>query len=273
MNIENFRALCSNVNVELYYSSYFNSKNKDWQHDGFITGYEQFFLFLEGSCEIAINGTPFFPRAGQLVYIPKNSRFSYKKLPGTEFKKYWCHFNADAAERPILSFFKTTLLIEPDGKSSKGLKRLFKDIGNVSSYAEGPADALARNGFVNNIIAQYLSCAGCEFYSSDDEKGMENVINYMLNNLSRDIGLEELAAVAKLHPNYFINKFKKYYGTSPMHFMSKMRIEKAEKLLLSSDLSIGEIALCCGFADRLYFSTAFKNQTGCSPTGYKKMHS
>lgn len=73
------------------------------------------------------------------------------------------------------------------------------------------------------------------------------------------------------HPDYFRRLFKHHVTVSPLRYLNGMRMERAKDLLrLESSLSVGEIALRCGFRDPLYFSTAFRNETGVSPMEYRK---
>ena len=72
------------------------------------------------------------------------------------------------------------------------------------------------------------------------------------------------------NPDYFRRLFKLHTAASPLRYLNGMRIARAKDLLrLESSLSIGEIALRCGFRDPLYFSTAFRHETGVSPLKYR----
>lgn len=59
---------------------------------------------------------------------------------------------------------------------------------------------------------------------------------------------------------------------SPQEFLTKFRISRAKELLSITKLSIENVALSCGYQDALVFSKAFKKNTGCVPTLYRKEH-
>ena len=83
------------------------------------------------------------------------------------------------------------------------------------------------------------------------------------------------AAVRELgyHPDYFRRYFKQCTGLAPLAYLNRIRLERAQELLrLESSLSIGEIALQCGYRDPLYFSTAFRKHCGLSPLAYRKQY-
>ena len=65
-------------------------------------------------------------------------------------------------------------------------------------------------------------------------------------------------------------KFHKYFEISPKQYLIRLRMNRALDLLTADELSVREIALACGFSDEKYFSRAFREQYGCSPTQMKK---
>ena len=69
--------------------------------------------------------------------------------------------------------------------------------------------------------------------------------------------------------DYIRSKFLKVTKMSPVKFLNHVRIKNAGDMLLSTELSINEIAQKCGFLDMAYFSKTFKSNLGMSPRKYK----
>ena len=69
------------------------------------------------------------------------------------------------------------------------------------------------------------------------------------------------------------NKIKAITGMSANEYINKLRMEKAMQLIRTSKLSFTEVAEQVGFASPSYFSTAFKQYTGFTPTQFKRTHS
>jgi len=69
---------------------------------------------------------------------------------------------------------------------------------------------------------------------------------------------------------YLCYLFKRQFGETINHYISRMRIEKAKNLLSSSQLKINEISELCGFSGVNYFITAFKKIAGILPTQYRR---
>jgi two-component system, response regulator YesN len=85
-----------------------------------------------------------------------------------------------------------------------------------------------------------------------------------------ECSLSAAAAHVHLSPNYFGNLFKKVTGESFNAYVARYRLQKAKMLLANTDMKISEIAEAVGYADSNYFTTAFKQGAGLSPTEFRK---
>lgn len=85
--------------------------------------------------------------------------------------------------------------------------------------------------------------------------------------------LDESIRAMPFHYDYLRKLFKKEVGVTPLEYMTRMRMKKAELMLSTmwgNDYSVAEIAQLCGFEDALYFSRVFKKYYGCSPSVFAK---
>ena len=94
--------------------------------------------------------------------------------------------------------------------------------------------------------------------------------NYIEQNLNKKITLDELAQRVSLNKTYFVKRFKILFGAPPMKYIMDMRIERAKTLLSEGILSVSQISEKLGFNSLHYFSAAFKQREGSSPTSYCK---
>ena len=102
---------------------------------------------------------------------------------------------------------------------------------------------------------------GCLFIRKNHE--FQQVIQH---HLYEDLSVEELAFLCNMSISSFKRKFKNTYGTSPKRYINTKRLEKAQHLLSTSELSVGEICFECGYNDLSYFSKTFKRQFGKLPS-------
>jgi AraC family transcriptional regulator len=64
--------------------------------------------------------------------------------------------------------------------------------------------------------------------------------------------------------------FKQTYGETPYQRLSRLRIQRAQRLLATSDMPITQIALDCGFTNQAHFAAAFRRLVGLSPRAYRQ---
>lgn len=97
----------------------------------------------------------------------------------------------------------------------------------------------------------------------------KRVTDYIEAHYTNDISLCDLAVVAGLSPHYFSDAFKTSLKAAPHQFLIERRIHHAKELLLTSDLSIAEVALAVGFSGHSLFSMNFRRITGVTPLRFR----
>ena len=107
-----------------------------------------------------------------------------------------------------------------------------------------------------NEASQNVTCA-----TGDKPPYLLHVIQYILENMSQRISLDECAKEANLSKYHFCRSFKRYVGMRPMEFITFLRINRAKDLLRRDDLNITEVASHVGFNDLSHFSAEFNEST------------
>lgn len=92
---------------------------------------------------------------------------------------------------------------------------------------------------------------------------------WMSENLHKAIDVETLAQQACMSPRHFSRKFLQETGTSPMRFLSQIRLEKSRALLEQGELPIQAVASACGFQSAETFRRQFQERYGLSPMHYQ----
>lgn len=131
---------------------------------------------------------------------------------------------------------------------------------------------------VLNILAneenfQYL--ASEHFSLKTSNKGddrTQKVIEYISDNYSKDISLEDLAKVAYMTTNSFCRYFKKRTGKTVFQFIREFRINKACQMLINGEKSIAEICYDTGFNSFSSFNRIFKDLKNISASDYKSKY-
>lgn len=94
-------------------------------------------------------------------------------------------------------------------------------------------------------------------------------LEYINENLEKDLTLYEIAAAVGMSPYHFARAFKQAIGLPPHQYLIKCRIEKAKSLLAKTNLAIAEIAYRVGFASQSHFTTLFGKHTATTPKAYR----
>ena len=96
-----------------------------------------------------------------------------------------------------------------------------------------------------------------------------NIITYLKDNIDRQISLEDISGRFSYSLSSIKRIFKEETGFSIISYLNSLRMEKAKEQLISSDISISQLATLLGFSNIYYFSVAFKKRFGMSPSNFR----
>jgi AraC family transcriptional regulator len=88
--------------------------------------------------------------------------------------------------------------------------------------------------------------------------------------LDQPIRLKELSAISKLSTAYFSRAFKHTFRETPHTYIVRRRLERAENLMLTTELLLSDIAARCGFADQAHLCRLFRQQYAKSPAAWRR---
>ena len=92
----------------------------------------------------------------------------------------------------------------------------------------------------------------------------------LINEPNKVMSVDEMAASVSMSRSSFQHTYRRMFGTSVMSDVTKGRIDRAKRLLSSTNLNIREIAHRCGYSNEYNFIRRFRKQTGQTPTEYRK---
>ena len=103
-----------------------------------------------------------------------------------------------------------------------------------------------------------------------EERAITGITRYLQEHLAEEISLSVLAEQFHLNPQYISQLFKSEIGVNFLVYLTNIRMEKAKKLLLSTALSIAEVAEQSGYGDYRVFTKVFKKSEGSTPSQYRR---
>lgn len=98
---------------------------------------------------------------------------------------------------------------------------------------------------------------------------IQSAVNYINDNISKAITLDDIAHAASMSRSYVSSHFKLVTGVSPYEYLLTARVEKAIELLKKTELSVTEIAQKCGFGSLSSFNKTFRKSIGVTPREYR----
>lgn len=99
---------------------------------------------------------------------------------------------------------------------------------------------------------------------------LQPALALMQASLDRPLGRTVLARHVGLSPTRFHAVFSAAMGCAPVRYLQRLRIERAQQLLLSTELTIAAIGRAVGLADPFHFSRVFRRSVGVSPRTYRQ---
>jgi AraC family L-rhamnose operon regulatory protein RhaS len=126
----------------------------------------------------------------------------------------------------------------------------------VTEYSE------KRNGYMTLLHANFMKLAvfltrkyeHSEITEIDNRISIAESVAYMEANFTKPISIEELAILANISSRHFSRIFRQTYQTTPMKYLTALKMQHASRLLINTTKSITEIAFICGYNDSNYFT-------------------
>ena len=99
---------------------------------------------------------------------------------------------------------------------------------------------------------------------------LQRAIEFIETHFVDEITVDRLAEIAGISVPHFNRRFRQLLRLSPMEYVSSLRMQEAQRRLVTTNQSIGEIAMVTGFFDQSHFTKRFRKSTGMTPLAYRK---
>ena len=137
---------------------------------------------------------------------------------------------------------------------------------------ERNAATLLLSGLLVDLDAQadHTQYSGADLAQRKRAQEFKQIALRIRENSGNVPPIRELAEQAGYSPDHFARLFESVIGLSPQAFVVQVRIDRARRLLTSTDMSMSQIADALGYQDVFYFSRQFKQKTGMPPSEYRR---
>lgn len=176
------------------------------------------------------------------------------------------HFNGHGAQYLFQQFFVDRAAVF----ETRHMNRFQNDLENILRVCQNGSHFFELE--TSHLLEALLLGVVKEKYR--DYKSVPDYIlylrKYMEHNFSRQLSLDELAEFANVSKYHLAREFKRHTGFTINEYVIELRLNRAEMLLSTSDLAIGQISQICGFSNYSNFYKLFYKKKGTTPAKFRK---
>lgn len=170
-------------------------------------------------------------------------------------------------ERVICVIFVGNILTDDPAQRQKLESRVDSELLETMEPSFTPEDCVRTADILESYIVFLFDRYGIENKTFDPL--VENMKNYIRENLAYDFSMGEMAAAFNYAEKYLGRVFKERTGQSVKDYCNRAKVSQAKTLLAETDLSVALIAAQSGFNSVTYFDRVFRKITGLSPQAYR----
>nr|MBQ4320044.1 helix-turn-helix transcriptional regulator [Clostridia bacterium] len=237
---------------------------------------------LDGVLKVRLNNNSYTVQKGETVFV--NSETLHQASPiDCRYECIVFHLGLVSSQYIDSTFFidcirNREFMIDeyhsdPESELSCAVGGLF-DVMRAQSETSGDKFRIlgALFNLLGVIIAQnrFRPTESVPLTTEKNISKLKNVLSYMRSHYDSPMSLDEMAYAAGMSSKYFCHFFKEMTTKTPVEYLTLYRIEKASRKLITTDMSVTDIALSCGFNDLSYFIKTFKNIKSTTPAQYRK---
>ena len=240
-----------------------------WRGDpkGHIGVYDTFFYIVSGECSLMIDGEYTILKPGDLTFLPKGKMRAYSNMSEI-ITLYEMNFSAEIDGKnwySALELDNCTYTVRPD--PNEKILNLFESAVRYELNRSILYDVIHSS----NLLTLIKIFAILKTERDNVAHLFLPVTNYMKDNLEKQIRVSDLAELMYMEETYFIKKFKKALGDSPITYLNKLKIYRAMHFLAERNFTLSEISRKVGIYDSSYFSKLFKSYAGITPMEYRNI--
>lgn len=227
-------------------------------------------MCTKGALSFSSTASNYKISGGDVFITSPNEIHSTDEVPLSLGEVYW--FQLETKDPSRFLFLETAaaqeLIAALNGMASHVVKINTKEseyLIQAFNFARTESNPYVVASFINLFLYMLiLASAKTKFQLTPD---IGRSLNYIMDHLTWELSLDELAAKCLLSTSQYKQKFKKQVGISPRNFINQQKIELAKSMLLEGK-SITDTAMSLGFNTSSYFATVFKRYTFYSPTDF-----
>ena len=210
--------------------------------------------------------------SGKMIYVYENKEYvltqgdaiiypagTVRERKRTDEKTLYCSFNIECSdfEPEIKGYVQNGICMDT--------VRIFESIKSVYESVSDNKNEQCMSLFM------YLYYQLEETSRNNENIHIKHIKKYIGEHYRENITLKQISDYVHLTPQYCCSVFSEYVGQTIFEFITNRRIDEAKSLIITSELTLGQIAEIVGFSDYNYFSRIFKKVTGVNAKSFRKL--
>lgn len=224
---------------------------------------------LEGRGEFVVNGTRYSLSAGKGFLIEPDYQTIYMADQNDPWTYIWVGFSGANAKQCVSSLGLSQE--QPIFKSHEKDTLARCILGMVQHNRQSAADTFYTLSMLYLFLSTVAAADPDKSSHGDGNIYVSQAITYIRDHIAEPLQADTVAKHVGLNRSYLSTLFKQHTGLSPLKYIQKFRLTKAQHLLESSSLPIAAIAYSCGYQQPESLMKLFRQQYGMSPAAYRKM--
>lgn len=229
-------------------------------------------MCVGGHGYVEVNGHRSHLTENHLLIIPRDTRHTYWAADDDPWSIYWVHFVGDDADYFVDRIPRSGQPVPIEQSAQTEAIRLFRYCLDALHDGYGLPTLIYASQSTQHILSLLLyrnQSLPIEQSSGQRRSSLENVIEYMQNNLNSNLRLKDFAREAGMSASHFSERFRRQTGQSPIAYFIHLRMRLACRMLDLSGKPVKTVASEIGYRDPYYFSRIFKKSMGISPENYR----
>ncbi len=221
---------------------------------------------ISGNACFTVEGESYIMKPGMVLHAGPNLRLDKEVIGGEAWQYAVIHYNIPKNEIKRFRLYQGhfAFLTGENPKISNLLQQLF-----ISQSTPGATFLFRTKMLFISLLSEFFDSAKRQL-ADNDTSLIEQVMEYIRQNHAEPITIAQIAVDFGVDRRRLAYLFERHAGMSPSNYLIQCRMLKAKELLGNCTCSITRVAECVGYYDSLYFSRAFKKQTGMSPSQFRK---
>lgn len=215
-------------------------------------------LVLRGRCRIHVGNEILSAGVGELLVLP--ALVPHDQEDHGEVETLYVEFTAPAR---LFSEHPRVLPAPPGGLAAIWIRQLV-------ALDAAPVPPPVRSGLALALISHLNHLEERDEAQRAMPPGVVAALRLMEGDLKLERTMDELARAAGLSTSHLAALFRRHLGCAPMAWLQEQRLDLACRLLRNDYLSVGDVAIACGYQDANYFARLFRKRHGCSPRDWRR---